>query len=284
MLAGGLKMLRELTFMKINYDGNSSENIVAAIQMCSSHLIDDNINIAKQLISKAASNNAKLVVLPEMFAIMGLNPKDKILAKEKFGFGKIQDFLSEQSRKNKIWIVGGTIPIESENNEKVRASSLIFNEEGSFVARYDKIHLFDMLVSEKEAYKESDTTEPGSELIVVDTPVGRLGLGICYDIRFPEMFRDLYSKKVEIIAIPSAFTVTTGKAHWEILAKSRAVENFCYVIGSCQGGTHSSGRKTYGNSIIIAPWGNIVAKKKGVGAGVIYAGIDLGKVGKLMCC
>ena len=258
------------------------ENIVAAIQMCSSHVISENLYVAEKFISEAAKNNTKLVVLPEMFAIMGLTSKDKVFHKEKFGQGQIQDFLSEQSRKHKVWIVGGTIPIESSNQEKIKAASLVFDDKGSFVARYDKIHLFDVTISEKEAYRESDTTDQGNELVVVDTPIGRLGLGVCFDIRFPEMFRELFNKKIEVLAIPSAFTVTTGKAHWELLARARAVENFCYVIGSCQGGTHSSGRETYGNSIIIDPWGDVIAKKKGTNAGVIYASIDHSKTRKLM--
>ncbi len=251
---------------------------VAAIQMCSSHLIDENLKSAAKWINEAANNNAKLVVLPEMFAIMGQKPIDKVAVKEKMGQGVIQDFLAEQAKKNDVWIVGGTIPVACENENKVRAASLVFDNNGKCVARYDKIHLFDVVLSEKEIYKESDTTEPGNELVVVDTPFGKLGLAVCYDVRFPELFRCLFNKGAEIIALPSAFTVPTGEAHWELLARSRAVDNFSYVIGACQGGTHSSGRKTFGNSIIVEPWGTVAAKKEGVSPGIIYTNIDLQKI------
>ncbi len=251
---------------------------IAAIQMCSSHIVDKNLQTAANLIEEAAKSDAKLIVMPEMFAIMGLSANDKVTEKEPFGKGKIQSFLSDQAKKNCIWIVGGTIPIECENKKKVRAASLVFDDSGNFVNRYDKIHLFDVTLSENEMYKESDTTEPGDELVVVDTPFGKLGLAVCYDVRFPELFRCLVDKGAEIIALPSAFTVPTGEAHWELLARSRAVENFSYLIGACQGGTHSNGRKTYGNSIVVEPWGNVVAKKIGVEEGVLYSNIDLNKV------
>ncbi|HSW69230.1 MAG TPA: carbon-nitrogen hydrolase family protein [Gammaproteobacteria bacterium] len=250
---------------------------VAAIQMCSSHLVDENLKLSEKLINEAAQNNAKLIVFPEMFAIMGQKPTDKIIAKETFGHGHIQSFLSEQAKKNGVWIVGGTIPIECGDKNKIRAACLVFDNNGKCVARYDKIHLFDVVLSETETYKESDTTEPGNELVVVDTPFGKLGLAVCYDLRFPELFRHLFNKGAEIIAIPSAFTVPTGEAHWELLARSRAIENFSYLIGACQGGTHSSGRKTYGNSIIVEPWGAVSAKKEGTEPGIIYTTIDLKK-------
>ena len=267
--------------MNNNFSGNN-KNTVAAIQMCSSHILSDNLILAEQLITDAARNHAKLVVLPEMFAIIGLSANDKTLAKEPFGEGEIQRFLSTQAKKNKVWIVGGTIPIEGNNHKKIRASSLVFNADGACVARYDKIHLFDVTVSEKEVYQESDSTEPGDQLVVIDTPVGRLGLGVCYDLRFPELFRSMFDKNVQIISIPSAFTVTTGKAHWELLARCRAIENYCYLVGACQGGSHSNGRKTYGHSVIIDPWGDIIAKKTSIEPGVIYAEVDLSKVGSIM--
>ena len=251
---------------------------IAAIQMCSSHIVDKNLLTAANLIEEAAKNDAKLIVLPEMFAIMGLASTDKITEKEPLGKGKIQAFLSDQAKKNRTWIVGGTIPIECEDKKKIRAASLVFDDKGNIVARYDKIHLFDVTLSEKETYRESDTTEPGDELVVVDTPFGKLGLAVCYDVRFPELFRCLFNKGAEIIALPSAFTVSTGEAHWALLARSRAIENFCYVIGACQGGAHSSDRKTYGNSIIVEPWGSVISKKEGVESGILYANVDLKKV------
>lgn len=251
---------------------------IAAVQMCSSHIVDENLLTASRLIKEASVNHAKLIVLPEMFAIMGLSSHDKVKVKEPFGNGKIQSFLSDQAKNNKIWIVGGTIPIECENENKVKAASLLFNDKGECVTRYDKIHLFDVTISKNEVYKESETTDPGNELIVQETPFGKLGLSVCYDIRFPELFRCLFNKGAEIIVIPSAFTVKTGGAHWELLARTRAVENFCYTIGACQGGTHTSGRKTYGNSIIVSPWGDTISKMDNTNEGIIYATIDLEKV------
>jgi nitrilase len=246
--------------------------------MCSTPVVDINLEIASTLIKEAARNNAQLIVLPEMFAIMGSNPSDKIKVREQLGQGKIQSFLSEHARINNVWIVGGTIPIECENKNKIRAASLTYNEKGMLVARYDKIHLFDVVLSATETYKESDTTEPGNEVVVVNTPFGKLGLAVCYDIRFPELFRCLLNKGAEIIAVPAAFTMPTGKAHWELLARSRAVENFCYLIGACQGGIHSDNRETYGHSLIVEPWGNIAAQKNDREPGIIYADIDLKKV------
>lgn len=251
---------------------------IAAIQMCSSHKIDENLKTASELIYEAAKNGAELLVLPEMFAIMGQEMKDKVTVKERFGHGVIQSFLSDQAKKNKTWIVGGTIPIECNDENKVRAACLIFNDKGEVVSRYDKIHLFDVTLSKKEIYRESDTTEAGETLVVADTPFGKIGQAVCYDVRFPELFRCLFNKGAEIIVLPSAFTVPTGEAHWELLARSRAVENFCYLIGACQGGTHSNGRRTYGNSIIVGPWGTILAKKEGTNEGAIYADLDLNKI------
>ena len=253
---------------------------IAAIQMCSSHVVDENLSIANQFIEEAAKNGSKLVVLPEMFAVMGLTLTDKIAERENFGNGKIQSFLSNQAKHNNVWIIGGTIPIECDNKQKIRAASLVFDNTGNLVSRYDKIHLFDVTLSENESYKESDTTEPGDKLVVANTPFGKLGLAVCYDVRFPELFRCLFNQGMEIIVLPSAFTIPTGEAHWELLARSRAVENFCYLIGACQGGTHSNGRKTYGNSIIVDPWGNVLAKMEGTEPGIIYADINLSQVYK----
>lgn len=249
---------------------------VAAVQMCSSHDVDENLQTATKFIQEAAINQAKLVVLPEMFATMGLTNEEKFSVKETFGKGKIQDFLSHEAQKNEIWIAGGTIPIESET--RIKAACLVWDDQGHVVARYDKIHLFDVTLSEKETYKESDTIQAGDQLVVVDTPFGKLGLAVCYDIRFPELFRCLMNKGAEIFVVPSAFTVPTGEAHWELLARSRAVENFCYFIGACQGGEHANGRKTYGNSLIVDPWGKVIAKKESIEPGIIYADIDLQKI------
>ncbi len=249
----------------------------AAIQMCSSSSVDENLFTAAQLIRDAAANSARLVVLPEMFPIMGKKPSDKVVVKEVFGEGKIQAFLAEEARRNKIWIVGGTIPIACASINKVRAASLLYNDRGELVARYDKIHLFDVVISESESYKESDTTESGNDIVVVETPFGKLGMAVCYDLRFPELFRRLANAGAEIISVPSAFTTTTGAAHWELLCRSRAVENSCYVIGACQGGLHASGRETYGHSLLVDPWGDFV-EIKGNRPGVVYTTIDLDRL------
>lgn len=251
---------------------------VAAIQMCSTHIVQDNLLAAKSMIEQAAKNNAALIILPEMFAVMGLSPNDKVTVKESYGNGLIQNFLSEQAKNNHVWILGGTIPIECRDSSKVRAASILYDSQGKTAARYDKIHLFDVALSESETYRESDTTEAGNELVMVNTPVGRLGLGVCYDVRFPEMFRYLFDQGIEIIALPSAFTIKTGEAHWELLTRSRAIENFSYLIGAAQGGTHSNGRRTYGNSLIISPWGEIISKIESDMPGIIYADVDLEKL------
>lgn len=251
---------------------------IAALQMCSSHSVEENLLTAANLISQAVQNKAQLIVLPEMFAIMGKKPTDKVDARETYGSGKIQNFLSAQAKIHKIWIVGGTIPIACDNEHKVRAASIVYDHNGNTVARYDKIHLFDVTVSETESYRESDTTEPGNDIVVVDTPVGKLGLTVCYDIRFAGLYTELLNRGAEILAIPSAFTVKTGEAHWQLLCRARAVENFCYVIGSAQGGTHSSGRQTYGHSLIVEPWGTVVQEQLLPGDGVVYADVDLKKL------
>jgi predicted amidohydrolase len=249
---------------------------IAAIQMCSTDNIDENLAAAGKLITEAASNGAKLAVLPEMFVSMG----NKIKPKESVGHGKVQDFLSNTARENNIWIIGGTIPISCHDDKKFRAACLVFNDLGLNVARYDKIHLFDVVISEHEKYAESDNTEPGTDIVCIDTPFGKIGLAVCYDIRFPDLFKKLLAQKVEIIALPAAFTVPTGIAHWEVLARATAIHNLCYFIGACQGGKHSNDRKTYGHSLIIEPWGKIIAEKRDDKPGVIYADIDVDEVHK----
>jgi len=254
---------------------------VAAIQMCSSPDLAENLAMAENLIREAAQNQANLVVLPENFACMGLNEADKLRLREVYQKGPIQDFLSSQAKKNRLWLVGGTIPLQGQDPEKARAASLVFDDRGRCVARYDKIHLFDVSVTETEIYQESKVIEPGTELSLVSSPVGKLGLAVCYDLRFPELFRCLFNQGAEIFTLPSAFTVKTGQAHWEVLTRSRAIENLAYFIGPGQGGKHAGGRNTYGHSLIIDPWGKILAEKKDVEAGIIFADIDLSYLAQL---
>jgi len=233
----------------------------AAIQMATGPNVSANLLAAEQLIEEAVSNNAGLVVLPENFAFMGKTEKEALTIKESEGDGPLQEFLSNLASKHGIWIVGGTIPLEAGDASKIRSSSLTYNSEGEQVARYDKIHLFDVnLVEAEEKYNESDTFEPGSKPCVIDTPFGKLGVAICYDLRFPELFRNMLDQGMEIIALPSSFTAITGRAHWETLVRARAIENLSYVIAAAQGGFHISGRETYGHSMIVDPWGTVLAQ------------------------
>jgi nitrilase len=228
---------------------------VAAVQMASGPNVTGNLNEAGRLIEKAAQQGAKLVVLPEFFAIMGMKETDKIAVREQPGSGQIQNFLSETARKHKIWLVGGSIPLVADAPNKVRNSCLVYNELGEQVARYDKIHLFNLDLG-NEQYHEADTIEAGDKVVVVDSPFGRIGLAVCYDLRFPELFRAM--KDVDIIVLPAAFTATTGKVHWEALVRARAIENLSYFIAAAQGGYHVNGRETNGHSMVVDPWGRVL--------------------------
>lgn len=251
---------------------------IAAIQMASGPNVGANITEAGKLIGQAAEAGAGMVVLPENFAIMGMAEKDKLKVKEKLGSGQIQNFLAKEAARLGIWIVGGTLPIETKDPGRVRASCLIYNDLGEQVAQYDKIHLFDVKLEESgDTYNESETIEPGNSITVIDTPFGRLGMAICYDLRFPELFRSMANEKVDIVAVPSAFTAITGKAHWETLLRARAIENLTYVVAAAQGGYHVNGRETYGNSMIVDPWG-MVLDCLPRGSGMVLAEIDLQKI------
>ncbi len=253
---------------------------VATIQMASGSNVTANLHEAARLISEAVDMDAKLIILPENFALMAMHPTDTVNIREKPGSGPIQYFLSQQAARSNIWLVGGTLPIATNNPLKFRAACLMFDNTGECVGRYDKIHLFDVTTTPDEHYCESKTIESGDQVVVVDTPYGRLGLAVCYDLRFPELFRCMLNKGVEVFAIPSAFTAVTGKAHWEVLVRARAIENLCYVIAANQGGYHVNGRETYGDSMIIDPWG-VVLTRLNLGAGVICADIDLKKQANL---
>ena len=245
---------------------------VAAIQMASGPNVSANLSEAERLIGQAAAAGAKLVALPEYFAIMGLKDTDKVAAREAEGKGPIQKFLAAQAKKHKIWLVGGSVPLECANAKKVRNSCLVYDDKGKQVARYDKIHLFGLELG-NERYKEENTIEPGDKVVVIDTPFGRLGLSICYDLRFPELYRAM--GEVDIIVVPSAFTATTGKAHFETLVRARAIENLAYVIAPAQGGYHLSGRETHGDTMIVDPWGNVLDRLPR-GSGVVVASINRG--------
>ena len=259
---------------------------IAAIQMASGTNVSANLNEVKRQISLAVEAGAKLIVLPESFSIMGLQDADQIKVAEDEGTGPIQDFLSEQAKKNKIWIIAGTVPLKlnsdsSQYEKKIYAACLVYNEKGERISRYDKVHLFDAhLEISNETYIESETIEPGSKVVVVETPFGKVGLAVCFDLRFPELFRQLVLLGAEIIVVPAAFTASTGKAHWEILLRARAIENLCYVVASAQGGYHVNGRETYGNSMIIDPWG-IVLDRLEQGSGHVVADINIENVSNI---
>jgi nitrilase len=256
-------------------------SICAAIQMASSPNVASNLLEAGKLIAEAASAGAKLIALPENFAIMGEHELDKVKVREADGEGPIQNFLSETAKKYAVWLVGGTMPLAADADDKVRAACLIYNDKGERVVRYDKVHLFDVSVPDTdEEYKESDSIESGAEPIVIDTPFGRLGIAVCYDLRFPEFFRKMLEQKVEIVIVPSAFTAETGAAHWEVLLRARAIENLCYIIAPNQGGFHLNGRKTFGHSMIVDPWGVVLDCYK-TGAGFVSDDIDMERLGKV---
>lgn len=247
---------------------------VAAIQMASGPNVSANLTEAGRLISRAVDAGAALVVLPENFAIMGMHEVDKVKVGEQPGKGPIQDFLAEQARRHGIWIVGGTLPLQSDDQQRIRAACLLIDDQGQQVARYDKVHLFDVHLAENaETYNESETIEPGREATVVDTPFGRLGMAVCYDLRFPELFRSMADQGVDLVALPSAFTAITGKAHWEVLVRARAIENLIYVVAAAQGGYHVNGRETYGHSMIVDPWGMVLDKLPN-GSGFVSAQLD----------
>ena len=244
---------------------------VAAVQMASGPNVEGNLQEAARLIETAVGKGAQLVVLPEYFGIMGMREEDKVVLREQEGRGPIQDFLASTAKKHGIWLVGGSVPLECAAPDKVRNSCLVFDAEGRLAARYDKIHLFGFSMG-KERYEEERTIEPGREVVTVDAPFGRLGISICYDLRFPELYRAM--KPVDIILVPSAFTETTGKAHLETLIRARAIENLAYVLAPAQGGYHVSGRETHGDSMIVDPWG-VVLDRLPRGSGVVSAAVNL---------
>ena len=251
---------------------------VACIQMASGPNVGANLLEAERLINQAVRQEAGLVVLPENFAIMGQSERDKVDVREVEGEGPIQQFLAEQAARHGIWLVGGTIPLVASVPDKIRASCLVFNDKGEQVARYDKIHLFDVdLVDSDEQYTESETIEPDDRIVVFDSPFGRIGLSVCYDLRFPELYRQQLDAGMEVLVVPAAFTAITGRAHWEVLVRARAIENLCYVVAAGQGGYHLNGRETHGHSMIVDPWG-IVLNSLARGPGVVSATIDLGRL------
>jgi len=244
--------------------------LIAALQMCSTQDVGANMACAYRWLRAARDQGAELVVLPENFALMAENPKARLDHAEYEGVGPIQGALKKWSRELGLWVVAGTLPLHGAHPSKLKAACLVFDDRGERVARYDKIHLFDVDLGEGERYCESDAIEAGDQIVVVPTPFGKLGLAICYDLRFPELFRQLSEKGAEIMTLPSAFTVPTGQAHWEVLIRARAIENSCYVVAAAQAGLHENGRATYGHSMIVDPWGAVQAVRP-AGDGVVTA-------------
>ena len=242
---------------------------VAAVQMISSPNVADNIATARRLVREAAASGATLVTLPEYWPIMGLSDSDKVAQAEHPGAGPIQDFMAEAAREHGVWLIGGTMPLVAPDAAKVMNTTLVFDPQGKPVSRYDKIHLFGFTKG-AEHYDEARTIVPGEAVVMFDAPFGRVGLAVCYDLRFPELFRAM--GECTLMVVTAAFTHTTGLAHWEVLLRARAIENQCYVLASAQGGLHPNGRRTFGHSMLIDPWGevkSVLAEGEGVVSGQI---------------
>jgi len=251
---------------------------IAAIQMTSTRDVDANVAEATRLVGAAAAAGASLAILPENFALMAGSREQLLKAGEPSGAGPIQEAMGVAARTHGIWLVAGTIPVAA--GDRVRAACIVYDDRGEPVARYDKIHLFDVVLRDGERHFESSAIEPGEEVVVTDSPVGRLGLSICYDLRFPELYRRLLDLGAQVVAIPSAFTAFTGRAHWEPLVRARAIENLVYVVAAAQVGRHAQGRETYGHSMVVDPWGVVVAEQHD-GPGVVTAAVDLERLEEL---
>lgn len=247
---------------------------IAALQMVSGPRVAENLVVAGRLVDEAVVQGAQLLVLPEYFPIIGAADADRVRAREAFGHGPIQEWLATTAQRHGVWIFAGSIPLAATSPDKMRNVSLVFDPAGQCVARYDKVHLFGFRKGE-ECYDEASFIEAGDQVVAVDTPFGRVALSICYDLRFPELYRSM--APVDLILVPAAFTETTGRAHWEILLRARAIENQCYLLAVGQGGIHENGRMTHGNSMIIDPWGEILDRKV-KGPGVVIADLDHGRI------
>ena len=248
---------------------------VAAVQMVSSASLPANLEAAERLVGAAAGEGARIVALPENFYLIGRHEGDKVKLRERDGAGPIQDFLAAAARRHRVWLIGGTAPMQTRDESRILSACLVFDDGGRRVARYDKMHLFRFDGGGAERYDEARTLEPGAAALAIASPFGRLALSICYDVRFPELYRSL--GEFDVMFVPSAFTVPTGRAHWEVLLRARAVENQAYVIAPAQGGVHDSGRRTYGHSMIVDPWGEVIAQRA-EGEGLVLGEIDLERI------
>jgi len=252
---------------------------IAALQTVSTPDVDRNLEAAARLIGEAARDGAELVALPEYFCLMGRRDSDKLAIAESPGAGPIQDFLAAQAKQHGLWLVGGTLPIKADSAERVRNACCVFAPDGTLAARYDKIHLF-RFATEREQYDEARVLEAGSLPVALQAGSLRVGLSICYDLRFPELYRALCLPPCDVLSVPAAFTYTTGRAHWELLLRARAVENQCYVLAAAQGGTHENGRRTWGHSMVVDPWGEVLAVRP-EGEGVVIAEVDAARLAQV---
>jgi deaminated glutathione amidase len=249
---------------------------IAAVQMVSTPDVARNLDAAARLIAEAAAAGARLVALPEYFCLMGRKDTDKLALAEADAAGPIQQMLSDQARLHGVWVVGGTLPMRTDSPDRVRNSCCVYGPDGRRVARYDKLHLF-AFDNGQERYDEGRVLEAGSTSAAFDADGLRVGLSICYDLRFPELYRALASPPCDLVCVPSAFTHTTGRAHWELLLRARAVENQCYVLAPAQGGEHENGRRTWGHSMVVDPWGEVLARRE-TGPGIVLAQLDTERI------
>jgi nitrilase len=245
---------------------------IAALQMVSTTRVDENLATAQRLIAQAARDGAELVALPEYFCLMGRTDRDKLGVAEGPGDGPIQAMLAHAAREHRVWVIGGTLPIRTDDPQRVLNSNCVYAPDGTLAARYDKIHLF-KYDNGRERYDEGCAIRAGSVPTTVQAAGLRVGLSVCYDLRFPELYRELMHPPCDLISVPAAFTHTTGLAHWELLLRARAVENQCYVIAAAQGGTHENGRRTFGHSLVVDPWGEVLAMLP-EGEGVVLAEVE----------
>ncbi|MEX2124308.1 MAG: carbon-nitrogen hydrolase family protein [Woeseia sp.] len=260
---------------------NAQSRRVAAIQMSSGDNLEDNLRTAGRLLDEARAKNCVLAVLPENFAYVGVHDRDKLELAESDGSGPIQEFLARAAARHSMWIVAGSLPLKTAHGPLCFGASYVFDAQGRAVSCYRKIHLFDVdLPDRDESYRESASMDPGDEPMTVNTPLGVLGLSICYDLRFPELYRRLVDQGAELFSVPAAFTFATGTAHWHTLLRARAIENLAYAIAAGQHGTHPNGRMTFGHSLIVDPWGRVLAEQE-TGDGVVVAELDPGLPQKL---
>ncbi len=251
-----------------------NQPVVAAVQMTSLADVAKNLETVGRLLRTARERGACLAVLPENFSFMGRNEAERRAKVERYGDGPVQAAIAALAREFGLWVIAGSQPLAVEGDSRPANACIVYDDKGKRVARYDKIHLFDVdLPGGREGYRESANAKPGTKPVLVDTPAGRVGLTVCYDMRFPELYRQLVSEGAEIFSVPSAFTGPTGRAHWETLLRARAIENLCFVIAAAQSGVHDSNRETYGDTLIVDHWGRVLARQPR-GSGVVTAALD----------